>query len=238
MPILTEGTLMLRRCIHGHILGGIAGLLLAGCALDPELEPAPRAMTVPGPGQGVEAMESGVRVAAFTEAWIATPDRLAQVLTPILIRVDNRSPVPVAIRYEAFRLNGRPGGPRLPIPPYRIDRVVMERVPTPGYPLRRFEVAPYLSPYYPGFTPFGGSFSMTPGLYGTTFPAFTQVQLPTLDMMRLALPEGVVRPGGETSGFLYFPDVETQGPTTLVVSLTNAETGARLGTVNLPFVAR
>ncbi len=229
---------MHRRHLHGHILGGAAGLLLAGCAVDPELVPAPRAMTVPGPGQGVEAVERGVRVAAFTEAWVSVPDRLDVVLTPILIRVDNRSAAPVAIRYDAFRLIGPPGGPLRPIPPYRIDRVVMQPVPAPGYPLRSFEVAPYLSPYYPGFTPFGGPFEVTPGLYGTSFPAYAQVRLPTPEMVRLALPEGVLRPGGETSGFVYFPDVETEGPTTLAVTLANAETGTRLGEVTLPFVAR
>ncbi|HEV7268574.1 MAG TPA: hypothetical protein VGN83_27250 [Falsiroseomonas sp.] len=229
---------MHRRRIHGHVLGGAASLLLGGCALDPELVPAPRATTVRGPGQGVQAVEQGVRVVAYTEAWVAELSTLPLVVTPILIRLENRSAAPLAIRYEAFRLESPSRGPRGPIPPYRIDQVVTEPVLTPGYPLRGFEVAPYLSPFYPGLTPYAGTFGMTPGLYRTTFPRFVEVPLPTPAMLRLALPEGVLRPNGETSGFLYFPDVQTQGPARLVVKLARADTGAELGRVTLPFLAR
>ncbi len=220
-----------------YLILGVTAALLGGCT-GPELRPAPQAQRSPGPGgPGVERTRSGIRVAAYPDAWGARPESLGTVLTPLLVRLRNEGEVPVAVRYEAFQLVNAAGRILSPIPPFSIEQTVTEPVTTPGYRISGFEVAPYLGPFYPGMAPFGGPFAAGRGLYGTTFPAFREVPLPTPDMIRAALPEGVLRPGGDASGFLYFPEIATEGPMRLEVSLANAESGERVATLTLPFVA-
>ena len=74
-------------------------------------------------------------------------------------------------------------------------------------------------------------------LYWERFvPVMRTVDLPTFDMLRKALPEGVLEPGGRLSGFVYFEDV---GPGVERVELRadfeNADTGERIVRLGIPF---
>jgi len=59
-------------------------------------------------------------------------------------------------------------------------------------------------------------------------------------MLKRALPEGVLPPGGSAQGFVFFPRVseETQEGARLVfeVELVNPDTGAKLTTAAVPLI--
>jgi hypothetical protein len=58
-------------------------------------------------------------------------------------------------------------------------------------------------------------------------------------MVRQALPQGTLEPGGTVTGFLYFQDVsEREGSVTLQARLVDARTGEQFGTLSIPFGVR
>jgi hypothetical protein len=64
----------------------------------------------------------------------------------------------------------------------------------PLYGFDRFAIAPYLSRWYPRFTPYGGTFAYDPAYYTPYVDAYQDIRLPTVDMVQRALPEGVLSP--------------------------------------------
>ena len=69
------------------------------------------------------------------------------------------------------------------------------------------------------------------------FPAVTWTELPTHDMIQLALPERVLAPGTNVTGFVYFPRVP-RGLTSadFTAALVADRTGAPVATLTIPFV--
>lgn len=78
---------------------------------------------------------------------------------------------------------------------------------TAYYPPIGFRYAPYLSPYFIGAPIYGGRFATNPLYWDRYEPVMKTVSLPTVDMLRKALPEGVLEPGGRLDGFVYFEGV-------------------------------
>ena len=106
------------------------------------------------------------------------------------------------------------------------------------YPADRFSVAPYLAEYYPALKAAASSWLYDPLYYVDTFTTEMAGQhLPTPDMLRAALPEGVLEPNGTVGGFVYFQRVEDgTARVTLRHDLVNASTGVELGIITIPFV--
>lgn len=66
-----------------------------------------------------------------------------------------------------------------------------------------------------------------------------EVQLPTEAMVKRAMSQGVVVPGGETSGFLYFPrPTELLQTITFRAFLVDAETKQQFGSIVVPLLVR
>lgn len=64
-----------------------------------------------------------------------------------------------------------------------------------------------------------------------------EIPLPTKHMQEVALPEALVRPRGELSGYVYFERVPPSNEqVTLNFELVNADTGQSFGTASIPFV--
>ena len=101
-------------------------------------------------------------------------------------------------------------------------------------------MAPYLSRFYPGLTPFAGPFVYDPFFYTSYYPRFVQLQRPTGDMVQKALPEGVLEPGGRMAGFLYFETVDigdVNGDDDMgrfSMDLVDASTTRAIGTISIP----
>lgn len=207
----------------------------------PDLAPAPGAMPAPsGPGSGAVATVEGVTMEARAGAWRGLPQNLEAESIPLLVEITNDSDRTIRLRYNDLQLVA-PGGQTFhAIAPFRVEGDVSQTVDVPAFTATRFRLAPYLSRYYPRYDLVTGDFVYDPLYYDTYVPTRVRVDLPTADMIRMALPEGVLDPGGRISGFLYFEDVEDLNipQVEFTAALVDAESGDRFGTIAIPFVVQ
>ena len=227
----------------GWLAVGVAVVLvgLGGCAHEQGLLPAPQAKVAPGTKEVAYDQASGVDVYVEGDAWHANPGDLEKVMTPIRVTVRNRSAQPVRITFSDFALES-PSATRVnPLSPFAMRTLGPKRttvVATPGLDYDGSWVAPFSGPYYPTLSPW-----WRPGPYGFYEERFVEwrVQLPTEDMLRAALPEGMVEPGGHVSGFLYFPGAlpkNTGHVYTLSASFAKAKGGRSQAMVEIPLVTK
>lgn len=216
---------------------GLLALVAPGCATT--LIPAPEAHRVPGVGHAADARLAGVHIVASAGTWSGFPSDLEDLVTPMLVTITNDGPRPLEIRYEHFALQTPGGVIFAALPPFQVTGFTLEPLgdfgPTVGF---GFSVAPYLSPWYPGWSVYGGPFPFNSGYYGGyygVYSSYGQVRLPTGDMLQRALPEGVLAPGGRITGFVYFERVLDVVHVALVAHLV--EVGGRdLGVIEIPFI--
>jgi hypothetical protein len=211
----------------------------AGCSRNyAKLTPAPTASIVSGPGGGAGTIVQGVRVIARSEAWEWEPRNLHSKVTPMLIELNNLGKHPVAIRYSSIALVDAQGHVFHAMPPYDINASVKQKV-TMVYPYSGYAVAPYLTGYYPGMLRYNGAWAYDAGYYSPYYTAYVKVELPTMDMVQRALPEGVLSPDGTASGFVYFESFDRDAQIlTLTLDLVDAETNCPLGQAKIPFRTR
>jgi len=222
----------------GAVAGAAWGLACARTVA--ELTPAPGATPVSGVGNAAMATVASVQVIARSKAWHFDPSDLDTKVTPILIEMQNNGTRPVIVRYNHISLTDDAGNRFAVMPPYDIDGTVAETytVRNPYYGFNRFEVAPYLSRWYPRFSRYDGAFAYDPAYYRPYYDRYAAIQLPTADMVQRALPEGVISPSGRAEGFVYFEAFKRGAKMlTLNVDVVDAVTGAVLGTAQIPFMA-
>jgi len=105
----------------------------------------------------------------------------------------------------------------------------------PDFEASGYYVSPTYGDFWRGLHPWAGPFAADP-LYYDTYLAQWPVNLPTEDMVRRALPEGVIVNGGEVAGFLYFQDVPPgMESVNFQFDLVDANTGQQFGSVRIPF---
>ncbi len=212
----------------------------AGCATT--LVPAPGAHRVASVGYAAEAEQAGVHVVASAGAWRGFPSDLDDIVEPMLVTITNDSGRSLEIRYEHFDLLTPGGVIFAALPPFQITGVTFEPIyPTGGSAMGfGFSVAPYLSPWYPGWTVYGGPFPFHSGYYTGyygIYSSYERITLPTGDMIQKALPEGVLEPGGRITGFLYFEQVTDVSRVAFVTRLVEVG-GQPFGQIQIPFIAQ
>jgi hypothetical protein len=215
---------------------GLAALLIVAVGLGAcatTLKPAPGTPVVEGSlGRGAIAEGAGVRIIAWAGAWRAWPRSLDAVVTPVLVTVENGSQVPLRLRHSDFALVAPTGQRFAARGPFEVVGHVAEPV---GW---------YASPQlYAGSLVVrdvrGRPFLIDP-LWGDPFfygPMFTSVDLPSSDMVQLALPERVVKPHDTATGFLYFERVGKVPRVDLTARLVDDRRGQPFATLTVPFVA-
>lgn len=208
----------------------VALLTVAACSRQPELVPAPGAM--PAPGDGAFAQAAGVRLEIDTDAWRGIPADLGDNFTPVLVTIRNDGSQDLRVRYADFVLKAPSGTMYHALPPFRIDDTVSEPIDVRAYP--GFMVAPYLSPFYPRWRVFNDPFLFDEVYFNRYYPTFVNIDLPTGDMIQKALPEGVVQPGGQVSGFLYFEDPDDDEGTVVLTQTLMTPSGSQFGTLEIP----
>ncbi len=98
-----------------------------------------------------------------------------------------------------------------------------------------FVAAPY-GPLFPGDPMWQGPFDYDWDYYWDYYREWP-VQLPTRDMIRSALPEGVLGTPGSVSGFVYFSNLPPgEHQATLTMTLVDADTEVPFGTIRIPLV--
>jgi hypothetical protein len=208
-----------------------------GCATI--LIPAPGARLVASIGHGAEDEQDGVHIVASAGAWRGFPSDLDGIVEPMLVTVTNDSGRALEIRYEHFDLVTPGGVAFVALPPFQVEGVTFEphyySGPALGF---GFSVAPYLSPWYPGSTVYGGPFPFNSGYYSGYYPyyaGYERILMPTGDMIQRALPEGVLAPGGRVSGFIYFEQVTDVSRVDFVARLVEVG-GQQFGAIQIPFI--
>ncbi len=262
--------------INRHLLSvalaTFAFAAIAGCATyrHAYLVPAPNASLSNG-GQGAVATAANVTITVLPNSWNGRPRNLYTKVTPVKVRIQNNSDVPIRLVYEDFNLESPRGQTFAALPPSEITgvqavgqnqpttgprvieaayaqgrgRVYRNRgrvygrtriIITPTFGWHNFYYAPYWGYGYYGLNPWPYGWAPNALYFNTYYPYMSAVKLPTRSMLKNGLPEGVIAPGGYVEGFLYFskigPDIEHVD---FAARLQNANTGAQIATINIPF---
>jgi hypothetical protein len=231
---------VVRRWAVGLLGLAMAGGAVAGCAYQEGLVPAPSAAVVPGSPR--VAYDKGGQVGLWVDgdAWRGYPRDLESVMTPIWVTIQNRGQQPVRVMYKDLALEYPSGMQVNPLPPFQMRTVG----PTRYEPIRvssfdYYGFYPSYGWYYPGLSPWYGSMA-NDSFFLDTYYARWPVPLPTEDMLRGALPEGVLQPGGAVSGFVYFADVpkKASGVFTFRARLPHEPDDKSVAAVDVPLVPR
>lgn len=227
-----------------------AAALLVSCATA-VLLPGPGAHVLPGAESIAVDEVAGIRLTVQADAWPGDR-RVPGRVQPMRITIENRSAATVRVRYGDFAIVS--GTHRYPaLPPVRVEGELLSPmlasgvapIRTPGFSYHRFYVAPYFARLYPGVPVYGAPYLFyDPDYYAFWSVDFARAVRPSVEVLSLALPEGVIEPEGRVSGFLYFrtldPDAGTATFRTTLIALRDGVPigGGILGEIAIPFVVQ
>lgn len=223
--------------MNSRILLVAGAVAAAGCARSyAELTPAVGATPAAGPGDGALGTAAGVQVSAHMQAWHFDPPGLETKVTPVLMQFANNADRPIVVRYKDITLTDG-GGTRYDIiPPYDIGGEVS--VPVTIQDPYYYNGYAYAYRTAPMYVRYAGGFAYDPQYYQPYLTVYTDIPLPTQQMVQRALPEGVINPGATAGGFVYFKAFHRgERVFTLRADIVDEASGAVLGTVRIPFLA-
>ncbi len=211
-----------------------------------DLEPGPTANEVAALEEAAHATVEGVSMVAQAAGWPGDPSIKTEV-TPVQIGIENDSGQPLQLRYRAFALINLKGRRYAALPPFNIGGSLLEPVligdydpiVEPGFTYDDyFELAPVYDPIY-DLDVYPDPWIYDYGYYDTYDTYWARFPLPTKEMLRLALPEGVLNSGGYLEGWLYFERVpENIYRVIFRADLINAKTGQTFGEIRIPFLVK
>lgn len=207
--------------------------LLLGAAATGGLACGPRVEPASGVMARSVAHAEGVRVYADGSGWLGRGAELARV-TPVRVRIENDGPWPLRVRYAGAVLVSDAGETFRAVPPFDVHAAHSPAL-APRFDHDNVALAPYLGSVYAGLPaePSPMVFDYHDDVYdhwGKNLRA-----APSRFMREVAMPEALVLPRGELSGFLYFEQVpERMQEVTLSLELLHADTGQRIPTICLP----
>lgn len=218
-----------------------AGIFLSGCSSS-ELKPALSQQAVDDMENAARTNVAGIRVLVQDASWPGDAP-ISQQLTPLRVSIRNNGDQPLRVTYDHFTLVNPEGRSSSALPLYEIGGTTEEPqavtqpyvVTNPGFLHTNFAVAPYLSDAYPNVRSTAMPFHYDRYYYGSHFTAWQSTQLPTPEMRMNALPEGVLESDGQIDGWLYFRNLGDTQRVVFRADLTNAESGADIGEIRVPF---
>ncbi len=187
----------------------------------------------------------GVKVVLATQQWPGN-QQVRNHVTPVKVTIHNNGKQPVMVRYGNFALDSGDGDRYAAIPPFKVEGEVEKPVLVGEYrfdpilDVEEYAIAPYLRSAY-GYPVYTSTYYYDPYYYRTYYSYWGErdKELPTLEMLQRAIPEGVVKPAGKVSGFLYFDAVDAdEQHVTFRGTLMNPDTGKHFGTVTMPLSVR
>lgn len=239
----------MNKVFQGSVLA--AWLLAAGCVTPTTLQPIPAAPTTQAGAPVTEG--EGIRLVARGDAWRGNPSDLDRIVTPVQVTLENHGQRPLRIDYADFVLVGSSNFEYAALSPFQLREESRNAVGGSGFqgsvaPSADLVIRPvrwgpghlhahgwgvggggWYGPAWGWYNPFSGPYGYSP----------EPPPLPTRDMVRTALPQGTLPPGGSLTGFLYFHNVsEREGRVTLQARLVDAGTGETFGTLSIPFDVR
>lgn len=213
------------------------------CQPQAELEPMTESELVESEAEVVQEV-AGVRAVVDSDAWQGDPE-VNELVTPIKLEISNGSDQPLRIRFPNFALLG--AHDRYSVLPVfgfeNVEGTVMliegyAPVAVPEFSHEEYYVTDYYSAAYPGFTTYEHALVLDEPYYSRYTVAWDDLPLPTEEMQRWALPEGVLPPGSSLSGFLFFEGLHPgEAQVNFLAQFENAETGDYFGAVTVPMEA-
>jgi hypothetical protein len=170
-------------------------------------------------------------------SWQGDPQTLEQVLTPVRISIENEGDHTVSLRYQNFTLSNPAGARSTALPPFNIRGTVNtnDAPISPAFRYRGFMAYPGYRFYGPSFGYWTDNWGWDDRWYANSY-GFWQRELPTADMLRQAIPEGVLNAGGELDGYLYFQKIPDNATAVqLEVVLMDARDHRQFGVLRIPF---
>jgi len=204
-------------------MAGVGGLLLVGCAHGDASVPVAGTATMQSPGPVAAGQDAGVRVVAKARSWSGDPPTLAQYVLPIWIEVENHSGRALSLSYGALRIEEADGSQRAltAIPPLKVKGNAI--IPVWAVPPEFRPADPWLGTWLePDFDSYLAQVSW-------------KESLPTREMRRRAIREGVVADGRKIKGFVYFQKMQGNvAAVTLRTDLVDAMTQQSFGRIEIP----
>lgn len=189
-----------------------------------------------------EAATSGIEVKATVKSWPGEAF-IKKEVTPVRISIDNGSAdASVDVSYKRFRLVEDDGDQRAALPPFEIEGEAPEVRVGAEYEVIDYDWVGTEYDVYNVYDPIYGDdvvvsdvdWVYEPDYYVDHYTYWADTPLPSTEMLVLALPEGVVKPGGTLQGWMYFEEVDaTAEAVTLKVDLVDPNTDEKLGEIEL-----
>jgi hypothetical protein len=209
----------------------------ASCAHGGHLVPAAEAHRIPDAPAAAVAVAGGVRVVANLSDARGLGAELPAGITPIEIRVVNHGDRPVTILYERFTLEGPEGRRYRVVPAIPLDHASLLAGMGPIRPIfsaSGFQVAPRYHDIYPQLDAWPKPLLRDARLSEDAGERWTG-HAPARNVCRMELPEGVLAPDGEITGYLYFEDpTRSEQALTLDAELLADEGDAPVASVKIP----
>ena len=148
--------------------------------------------------------------------------------------------MPILLTYARLQLVGKDGQPFRALPLFQVsasstgEPVLIDPFPVMQLYFRTsgFRLAPTYAKVYPGMTVADKGIGLDPTYYGLYETIYSGKPLPTTEMRRRGLPEGIIDPGGRVEGFLFFEELPRSAkPAMLRYELVNVQTGESIGTL-------
>lgn len=218
-----------------YVLVSVVCLLCAACM--PQFRAASPGQAIPGSPHIARASVEGFTIEAEVDSWKGDRQTLEDVLTPVKVNISNEGRHAVSLRYRNFALSNPSGVRSSALPPFKIQGTVDVPAPliSPAFRHRNFALYPYYRFYGPAFPLWRDDWGWDSAWYGSYY-RYWQQNLPTEDMLRKAIPEGVLNSGGSVEGYLYFQRVPKAAQEVhLEATLMDASTHQQFGTIRIPF---
>lgn len=226
---------MMKSCTRWLVVTMFVG---SGCATERGLQPWPGVELHPHDSSAAVTQRRGIELVVDGDAWDGRPRNLVKDMTPVRVVIRNKGTTPVLIQHKSFFLDGVTGPRQVQAhAPFTIDHAGPGQAHiVPAFRVDGFYLADYLQPIYgPAFPLWPDTIAYEPHYYRVTW----RPRLPSLDMLKRALPEGVLDSGGEVAGFVYFPgQPQPQARVLFRVELQAPRTGQDLAIVEIPFRAK
>jgi hypothetical protein len=219
-------------------------LALAACGgSQPALKPAPGAQAAEQLEQAARTEAAGVSVVAQLGAGPAGEE--IGGATPARVILENRGQQPVRIQYRQFSLVTGADQQYAALPPFQISQaLVMPMAVLPNAPIRpewrgeKFAVARAYAPLYEGAKTVEAPLDYDVAYYNEHYRSWGAGEPPSDTMLKHALPEGILQPGGRLDGYLYYQKLpEGVQRAELRAEIVDASTGQVMETLRIPFTA-
>ena len=203
------------------VLPAVITLALSACAHGNRPAPAPPAVT--GSGQGAVGESAGVRMVARARTWNGDPPTLARYVLPIWIQVENHSGKALWLRYSALHMEDAAD-----------SQVTLPAVPPVSVKGKAIIPASAVPPEFRPEDLWLGDW-LEPDVDDYLARVTWEEDLPTREMLRRAIREGVVADGGKVAGFVYFQKATRDlAALTLRADLIDATTKQSFGQIAIP----